>query len=445
MVYAFPIHPFADATRMALAALTMLTTVVAIAHSAEVRPNVVMIVSDDQGWGDFGFMGHDTIRTPRLDRLASESAVFPNGYVPTSLCRASLASMLTGLHPHQHLICCNDPPKGVDRSAMHPFIRNAPALPRLLQAANYRSLQTGKFWEGSYLNAGFTDGDSSDNDRHIHAGRAAKQIGRDTMQPIYDFIEKSRGNPFFVWYAPMMPHRPHNPPPRFFRTYNQPDRDPHLARYYAMCEWFDETVGQLLDYLDQQRLTENTIVLFVVDNGWIQSSTTEALKSPFGGDRGKRSPYDGGIRTPILIRWPGHTKAGRYEDLVLSTDLAPTVLTAAGLPVPEVMTGRNLLDVAAGRTHLDRSAIFGEIYVHTATELGQPELDVTHRWVREGEWKLIVPIKEGSPELFHLARDPHEKEDLSAKEPKRVARLRELIARDVAARRQPAAKVPGDP
>src|SRR5262245_48701318 len=92
-------------------------------------PNVVMIISDDQGWTDFGFMWHSVIKTPHLDKLASESAVFPNGYVPTSLCRASLATLLTGLYAGQHKICCNDPPDGVAREAMHPFIKNAPTVP----------------------------------------------------------------------------------------------------------------------------------------------------------------------------------------------------------------------------------------------------------------------------------------------------------------------------
>ena len=100
------------------------------AHGAERPPNVVMIVADDQGWTDFGLMGHPVVKTPHLDKLAAESAVFPNGYVPTSLCRASLATLLTGLYAHQHKICCNDPPDDVDRAAMHPFIKQAPALPR---------------------------------------------------------------------------------------------------------------------------------------------------------------------------------------------------------------------------------------------------------------------------------------------------------------------------
>src|SRR5262249_14987810 len=100
----------------------------ALAHGTPVpaaSPNVVMIVGDDQGWTDFGFIGSKVVQTPQLDKLASESAVFANGYVPTSLCRASLATLLTGLYGHQHKICCNDPPDGVERAAMHPFIKKA--------------------------------------------------------------------------------------------------------------------------------------------------------------------------------------------------------------------------------------------------------------------------------------------------------------------------------
>ncbi len=396
------------------------------------RPNVVMIVGDDQGWTDFGFMGHEVIQSPRIDRLARESAVFPFGYVPTSLCRASLATLLTGLYPHQHRICCNDPPMGVDRSEMHPFIRNAPALPRLLGQAGYRSLQTGKFWEGHYANAGFTEGQTTNQDRHI--ATKTPQIGRQTMQPIFDFIDKNRETPFFVWYAPMMPHRPHNPPERILKRYAVAGRDINVARYFGMCEWFDETVGQLLDHLDKRRLADNTLVIFVIDNGWVQPTAEQDLKSPFGGEHGKRSPYDMGIRTPILLRWPGHTRAGRYNDLALTIDLAPTILTACGVRIPERMQGLNMLDVAAGKGHLNRNAVFGEIYLHTATQVGRPDLDVTHRWVREGDWKLILPLREKGPELYNLAKDPNERTNLATREPERVRQLQERLERWVASR-----------
>jgi arylsulfatase A-like enzyme len=396
------------------------------------RPNVVMIVGDDQGWTDFGFMGHEVIQTPRIDRLARESAVFPFGYVPTSLCRASLATLLTGLYPHQHRICCNDPPEGVDRAQMHPFIRNSPALPRLLGQAGYRSLQTGKFWEGHYANAGFTDGQTTNQDRHI--ATKSPQIGRQTMQPILDFIDKNQETPFFIWYAPMMPHLPHNPPERILKRYAVAGRDINVARYYGMCEWFDETVGQLLDHLDKRRLADDTLLIFVIDNGWVQPTEGQDLKSPFGGEHGKRSPYDLGIRTPILMRWPGHTRAGRYNDLALTIDLVPTILTACGVRIPAQMQGLNLLDVAAGKGRLNRNTVFGEIYVHTATQLGRPDLDVTHRWMREGDWKLILPLREKGPELYNLTKDPLERTNLAAREPERLRQLQERLRRWVASR-----------
>lgn len=388
-------------------------------------PNVVMIVSDDQGYTDFGFMGHKVIRTPRLDALAKESAVFPNGYVPTSLCRASLATLLTGLFPFQHNICCNDPPKGIDRTEMHPFIKNAPTIPRLLGQAGYRSLQTGKFWEGHFGNAGFTHGQTTNKDRHI---APKPQIGRDGMEPIYDFVDKFQNDPFFVWYAPMMPHRPHNPPERLLKHYAVKGRDIHVARYYAMCEWFDETCGQLLDHLAKRKLTDNTLVVAVVDNGWITPTEKEDQKSPFGANRGKNSPYEMGIRTPMIFRLPNRTRAGRYTDLVTTVDIAPTILQTCGVKIPGRMLGTSLLDAASGRGKLKRTAVFGEIYRHTSTNLAKPRLDVVYRWMREGDWKLIIPADpKARVELYNLAKDPNEKDNLAGQEKQRVQQMTKQI------------------
>src|SRR5262249_11470013 len=140
-------------------------------------PNVLMIVADDMGLSDHAFLGHPIVKTPNLDKLAREGALFPNGYVPTSLCRASLATLLTGLYAHQHKICCNDPPEGVDRAEMLPFLRDAPTVPRLLKEKGYRSFQTGKFWEGAFSNGGFTEG-MTKTGRH---GEEGLVIGRKTM------------------------------------------------------------------------------------------------------------------------------------------------------------------------------------------------------------------------------------------------------------------------
>lgn len=394
------------------------------AHAGERPPNVVMIVADDQGWTDFGFMGHKIVKTPRLDALAAESAVFPNAYVPTSLCRASLATLLTGLFAHQHKICCNDPPDGVDRVAMHPFIRQAPALPRLLGMAGYRSFQTGKFWEGHYSNAGFTDGMTTKG-RH---GEEGLVIGRETMQPIYDFLAAAPEKPFFLWYAPMLPHEPHNPPARLLEKYAVEGQNPKLANYYAMCEWFDETCGQLLDYLDAHRFRQNTLIVFVVDNGWIQETgETRTTRGNFA-PKSKLSPYDGGLRTPVLVRWLGHTKAGRYDVLVSTTDLAPTILTACGIVPPEKMPGLSLLETAAGKGPLPREAVFGEIYLHTAVDVHRPALNLTHRWICSGDWKLISFEDRATPtELYNVKSDPFEEKNLAEAESERVRELMNRI------------------
>ncbi|HZN65189.1 MAG TPA: sulfatase [Tepidisphaeraceae bacterium] len=387
-------------------------------------PNVVMIIGDDQGWTDFGFVGHEVIRTPHLDKLASESAVFPNGYVPTSLCRASLATLMTGLYAHQHRICCNDPPDGVDRAAMHPFIKEAPALPRLLRRKRYASLQTGKFWEGHYSNAGFTIG-MTEKGRHGDDGLV---IGRQTMKPVFNFIDDcvALQEPFFAWYAPMLPHEPHNPPQRLLDRYLAPGRPEKLAKYYAMCEWFDETCGDLLGFLDARGLRDNTLVVFVIDNGWIQETGPKRTTRGWFAPKSKLSPYDGGLRTPVMLRWPGVTKAGRYDDLVSTTDIVPTILAAAGIDRPKEMPGLNLLDAAAGKGPLKRDAVFGEIFTHTAVDLERPSLSLTNRWVRRGDLKLITFEAAGErkpPELYDLRRDPFEKENLSAERPDDVADL----------------------
>jgi len=386
-------------------------------HAAE-KPNVLLIVGDDWGWADFGFMGHPEIRTPNLDRLANEGATFANGYVPTSLCRASLATILTGQYAHKHRICCNDPPEGVARDAMFPFIKESPALPRLLKDAGYESFQTGKFWEGHFSNAGFTAGMTTKG-RH---GEEGLVIGRQTLKPIFDFVDQAK-SPWFVWYAPMMPHEPHNPPERLLDKYKKEGRDVRLAKYWAMCEWTDETIGELLAGLDKRGLRKNLLIVFVVDNGWVQSVGPPKKGDQFS-TRSKNTPYDAGVRTPVLLHWEGHTKAGRYLDLASTVDLAPTVLAAAGAKVPDSMDGVSLLDTASGKGRLKRDAVFGEIYVHTAVKIEDPRTNLTHRWVRAGDWKLIVSVKAGATaELYNLVDDPQEKMNLADAKPEEVTRL----------------------
>jgi arylsulfatase A-like enzyme len=400
------------------------------------RPNIVMIISDDQAWTDYSFMGHPHIETPRIDRLARQSLTFRRGYVPSSLCCPSLASIITGLYPHQHKITSNDPPlpPGVarrgfqgspaftqGREVMNRHMEAVPTLPRMLGELGYRSFQSGKWWQGNYARGGFTHG-MTRGERH---GDVGLEIGRKSMQPIYDFVDESRraGQPFFVWYAPMMPHDPHTPPERLFEKYKSAAPSEHVARYWAMVEWFDETVGSLLDYLDEQHLADNTIVVYLADNGWIQN-----VDAPRYAPKSKQSPYDGGLRTPIMIRWPGKVEPRVSDDLALSIDFAPTLLAAVGKKPSPDMQGINLLDRQATAS---RRAIYGECFTHNANDLNNPAANLRWRWVIDGNWKLIAPDAKNEPdekvELYNLADDPHEEKNLAGVHPQRVAKLQKML------------------
>lgn len=401
------------------------------------RPNIVLIISDDHAWTDYGFMGHPQIRTPHLDRLAGESLTFRRGYVTSSLCCPSLASIITGLYPHQHKVTSNDPPlpegrarRGFQQSAefaagrevMNRHLEAVPTLPRMLAALGYRSFQSGKWWQGEFRRGGFTHG-MTRGQRH---GDEGLDIGRKTMQPIYDFIDASQaaGDPFFVWYAPMMPHDPHTPPERLLAKYRNQAPSEHVAKYWAMVAWFDETVGSLLAHLDQRKLSEKTIVVYVADNGWIQN-----VDGPRYAPKSKQSQYDGGLRTPIMIRWPGHVAPSMSDELATSLDIVPTLIAAVGEKPSPQMQGINLLDAQAVK---NRRAIYGECFTHNAVDLNHPAANLRWRWIIDEHWKLIVPDPKNEPgapiELYDLATDPHEEKNLAVTDPQRVAGLEKSLA-----------------
>lgn len=384
-------------------------------------PNLVLIISDDQRWTDYGFMGHEHIQTPNLDRLASEGVLFRHGYVTSSLCRPSLATIVTGLYPHQHRLTSNDPPKGQPREVLTRYIDRVPTLPKLLADRGYLSFQSGKWWEGSYQRGGFTHG-MTRGTRHGDDGLA---IGREGMEEVFSFVDESveEQRPFFLWYAPFLPHQPHNPPARLLKRYADVAPSPYHARYWAMCEWFDETCGELLDFLDERELADNTLVLFVCDNGWIPRQDSKRFAP-----RSKRSPYDGGLRTPIIARWPANPRGlgpGESSALASSIDLAPTILSAAGLPSTRDMQGLDLFD---SPSLAKRGTIFGDIYAHDAVDPEDPVSSLRYRWCIDDRWKLIVPqSSDEAMQLFDLAEDPFEKQDRSSDFPDRARSLSRRI------------------
>ena len=405
--------------------------------AADAPPNIVLIISDDQLYSDYGFMGHPVVQTPNLDRLAKESLTFTRGYVPCSLCCPSLASIITGLYPHQHKVTSNDPPipagmKPRDfqnspqfdagREVVSKHLEDAGTLPTMLKQKGYLSLQTGKWWQKSYERGGFTHG-MTHGGRH---GDAGLDIGRKTMQPVYDFISeaKKQQKPFFVWYAPMMPHDPHTPPQRLFDKYKDKTPSVPVAKYWAMVEWFDETCGELIKHIDDNGLKENTIFVYLSDNGWITNPKTGRYA-----DKSKQSQYDGGLRTPIMIRWPSHVQPKMSEDLAQSIDLVPTLLKAVGIAPTKTFPGIDLLDATAVSA---RKTLFGECFTHNFVDLNVPASSLRWRWVINGYDKLIVPDKTNQPqdvvELYDLNSDPTEEKNLAAENADKVKALSAKLA-----------------
>lgn len=417
--------------------------------AAQGRPNIVLILSDDQAWTDYRFMGHRQIDTPHIDRLASESATFRRGYVPTALCRPSLMTLATGLYTHQHRTSGNNPAE-TDANARHvkatgedprelliSHIDALPTVPKLLSGAGYLSHQSGKWWEGSFQRGGFTHGMTAGfpKPRGRH-GDAGLTIGREGMDAVFDFIDEAveKKKPFFIWYAPFMPHTPHTPPERLFDKYKAMGLSDFVAKYYAMCEWFDETCGQLVDRLEEKGLRENTLVVYVCDNGWIQDENRNGYAK-----HSKRSPYEMGTRTPILFSWPGVIDAADRPELCTSIDIAPTILGAAGVDVPKSWPGLNLLPSLKSGKKIRRNTIFGEAFAHDIADIHKPEDSLLYRWVIEDEWKLLLsydgrpgtmkyPPDETAPLLFNLTADPYETNDLAVSNPKTVKRLSKKIA-----------------
>jgi len=414
-------------------------------------PNIVLIISDDQAWTDFGFMGHAHIETPNLDRLAADGVTFRRGYVPTALCRPSLMTLVTGHYAHRHGITGNSPSRNraefggklytERRAALISYIKRFDTLPALLAERGYLSHQSGKWWEGSYKQGDFTHGMTRGfPNPGCRGGDDGWKIGREGMEPVEKFVDMAinKQKPFFLWYAPMMPHVPHTPPKRLLEKYSRvAGLTRQTAGYYAMCEWFDETCGRLIAYLEKKGVRGNTLIVYVTDNGWIQH--------PHAGHhmtRSKASPYEGGIRTPIMFSWPDKLKPADRDEIVSSIDIMPTILAAAGANVPADLPGLNLLKNLEAGTPIQREMIFGENFAHNIADIEDPEASLTFRWVIAGKWKLLLRYDgevvrtseewdsrtETGPQLFDLLADPHEKRNLAASHADVVARLAREIA-----------------
>lgn len=412
----------------------LLIALVAILKAAEnnPKPNIILIISDDQGFCDYGFMGSKTAVTPNLDRLAAQSQLYTRGY-SMPVCSPSLATLLTGLLPHQHGITGNDlaastgkPEKKNRNPLTKRLLANPLILPKALTDAGYLTFQSGKLWNTTFKDVGFTHGMTDTAGRH---GDAGLDIGRKGLKPLLDFMDfaQTEKKPFFVWYAPMLPHQPHNPPKQLLKKYTGRGLTPASEKYHAMVEWFDQTCGELDAYLTHHQLAENTVIVYLSDNGW------DAAKA-HDGHRSKLSPYELGIRTPIFVRWPAKLKPKRDETTLASIiDVVPTLLDIAGIEKPSALPGLNLMDQEEMKK---RNAITIEAYTHDIADLADPKKSLIAHVVLSAWSKLLVPgpakpdrpfsTAPQSPELFNLQLDPLETNNLATERVEEVKRLESI-------------------
>ena len=418
-------------------ALALTVVLAAASVSAQTSPpNIVLIMSDDMGYGDLGSYGAPDVQTPNIDTLARDGIKLTDFYANGVLCSPTRAGLITGRYQHRYGI---ESALGSGPLA-EGLVVTGNSLPQLLRNAGYTTGLVGKWhlgmvdahnpgahgfdyffgFRGGYIDfyqhdRGPANPDLWENDTRIERdGYMTDLITEETV----NFIERSAGDtrPFFVDVAYNAPHWPYQPPdmPSVARN-NAGHLQPHIegtstrADYVAMVERVDQGVGEILDALDRLGLSDNTLVIFTNDNGgeWL------ARNAPLF--HRKWTVWEGGIRVPALVRWPGRIPAGRVSDQVgITMDLTATILAVANASVPANLEGLNLMPIWAGEEPEVERVLFWRTNVG-----GQVQ-----RAVRSGDWKLV--IDGNATFVFNLRLDPGERQDLANQRQDIAARLRPL-------------------
>lgn len=403
------------------------------------QPNIVFIISDDHDNEHLGFMGNGFVHTPNLDRLARAGTVFTRAHLPMSRCHPTLASFLSGRWPHQTGVYHNFGTKKLDP---------ANSLPRLLRDAGYATYVEGKYWEGDPREMGFTHG----------KGRSADTFVREGQAELFEFIDEVGGRrPMFIWWAPKIPHLPHDPSQEHLALFDRNEipvpawiaedrRESFLEKEHlslAMEAWLDDGVGKLEEKLHEKGVHENTMFVFVIDNGWCNGLVS------------KGSPFEKGVRTPVFFSWPAGVKGGqRFDGLISTLDIYPTILGYAGAKTSPSAAGNSLRPMIEGEPTKGRERLFGAIYPAFVTENDErPERDIYALYVREERWKYVFFLqdvvasrnrdyfriqwietdyparKKGAEDLYDLHADPTERTNLAARpeHARRVAEMRRAV------------------
>ena len=411
-------------------------------------PNIVLIIGDDLGYPYAGFMGSHIVQTPNLDRLAAEGTTFTHGFSTASVCNPALQTLLTGLHPRAWSA-------QRDRLSValgvpfwfHTEIEHYVTLARQLSRQGYRTFQGGKHWEDTFVRAGFDAGTMAVPILNEFTSPTWYEFGRRSLQPLHDFLDGiEEDEPFFLYLAPMLPHTPHDPPPDLVAYYESLNLWTSAVYYYANITRFDQVVGQMIEALEERGLRDNSLIIYVSDNGWEQGTHDESpfLRRNLGGDRGKLSIYEFGFRTPLIFNWPGRVPANTVlDDLVTFADLHATILQYGGAPIPPDHEGNTLIPRIEGWGEPARDQVSGIQTIFRARESEYvPPWFLTidpASYLRTDEWRYIEWLTRGEQALFRIEDDPYERNDLSAAYPelvaefaKRNAAWREALARPAA-------------
>lgn len=422
--------------------------------SKKKRPNIVFILCDDLGWAELGCYGNRFNETPHLDALASRGMRFTDAYAAAPVCSPTRASIMTGQYPAR--IGINDYLRGNDEKFLSP---DHATIAKMLGESGYVSALIGK-WHlmGDYQKRkgdpslhGFTEAICSET-RYIGGGsyfhpykflpgvearREGEYLTDRLNQEAVEFIARNKNRPFFLYLSHYAPHTALAAKEAMVTKYKakpgagKNKNNPTLA---AMLESVDEGVGMIMAKLNEVGIAENTVVLFMSDNGGEHLVTSNA---PLRG--GKSQLYEGGIRVPLIVRWPGAVKPGGVCNVpVTSADLYPTILEVADAKrkPDRVVDGESLVPLLRQTGGLKRKAIFWHYPLDKSHFLGGRSSGA----VRLGDFKLIEFYDNGQVELYNLARDIGETTNLAGSLPQRTAALRKMLSdwrKDVGAEAPP--------
>lgn len=394
------------------------------------RPNVVLIFADDLGINDLHCYGREDHATPNLDRLATEGARFTSAYCSLSICSASRAGLITGKSPARLHITTFLPgrPDARTQKLLHPVIPQQLALEETTLAERLKLLgyTTGCIGKWHLGGKGFLPTDqgfdeyvetpANTDPSETEGGKGEYAI---TSKAI-DFVARHKSEPFFLYVPHNNPHVVLTAKPELVEKH----KEAFNPVYAAMIETLDDSVGQILTALREQGLEDNTIVIFTADNGGLHvvetPNTPATHNTPFRA--GKGYLYEGGLRIPAIIRWPGKIAPQVIDWPMVNLDWLPTLVEFCGGKAPADIDGASIAGPLLGTSNAPAGRTFFFHFPHYTNQGGRPA-----GAVREGNWKLVSHYDTGRMELFDLSADRGEQNDIAAQQVDRVQDMHERL------------------